>query len=248
MLLAKRVAVVTGASGALGKAIATALAAAGATVVVNYARNANAAQELVDSIKSAGGEALAVQADIATAEGAEALVKATVDAFGKVDILVNNAGITRDGLLMRMKEDDWDAVLDTNLKGVFLCTKAVTRTMLKARYGRIINIGSVSGLLGVAGQANYSAAKAGMIGLTRATARELGSRGITVNCVVPGAIEAGLLLELNEEQRASYLGQIPLERFGKPEDVAAAVLFLAGPGADYITGQTLPVDGGLTMQ
>jgi 3-oxoacyl-[acyl-carrier protein] reductase len=248
MLLAKRVAVVTGASGALGKAIATALAAAGATVVVNYARNASGAQELVDSIKSAGGEALAVQADIATAEGAEALVKATVEAYGKVDVLVNNAGITRDGLLMRMKEDDWDAVLDTNLKGVFLCTKAVTRTMLKARYGRIINIGSVSGLLGVAGQANYSAAKAGMIGLTRATARELGSRGITVNCVVPGAIEAGLLLELNEEQRAAYLKQIPLERFGKPEDVAAAVLFLAGPGADYITGQTLPVDGGLTMQ
>lgn len=248
MLLAKRVAVVTGASGALGKAIATALAAAGATVVVNYARNASAAQELVDSIKSAGGEALAVQADIATAEGAEALVKAAAEAYGKVDILVNNAGITRDGLLMRMKEDDWDAVLDTNLKGVFLCTKAVTRTMLKARFGRIINIGSVSGLLGVAGQANYSAAKAGMIGLTRATARELGSRGITVNCVVPGAIEAGLLLELNEEQRASYLKQIPLERFGKPEDVAAAVLFLAGPGADYITGQTIPVDGGLTMQ
>lgn len=248
MLLAKRVAVVTGASGALGKAIAAALAAAGATVVVNYARNASAAQELVESIKSAGGEALAVQADIATSEGAEALVKATVDTFGKVDILVNNAGITRDGLLMRMKEADWDAVLDTNLKGVFLCTKAVARPMLKARFGRIINIGSVSGLAGVAGQANYSAAKAGMIGLTRATARELGSRGITVNCVAPGAIEAGLLLELNDEQRASYLKQIPLERFGTPEDVAAAVLFLAGPGADYITGQTLPVDGGLTMQ
>ncbi|HYF95619.1 MAG TPA: 3-oxoacyl-[acyl-carrier-protein] reductase [Symbiobacteriaceae bacterium] len=248
MLLAKRVAVVTGASGALGKAIATALAAQGAAVVVNYARNAGSAEELARSIKNAGGEALAVQADIATAEGAEALVKAAVEAFGKVDILVNNAGITRDGLLMRMKEDDWDAVLDTNLKGVFLCTKAVARPMLKARFGRIINIGSVSGLLGVAGQANYSAAKAGMVGLTRATARELGSRGITVNCVVPGAIEAGLLLELNEEQRASYLKQIPLERFGKPEDVAAAVLFLAGPGADYITGQTLPVDGGLTMQ
>jgi 3-oxoacyl-[acyl-carrier protein] reductase len=248
MLLAKRVAIVTGASGALGKAIATALAAAGAAVVVNYARNASAAQELVESIKSAGGEALALQADIATADGAEALVKATVEAYGKVDILVNNAGITRDGLLMRMKEDDWDAVLDTNLKGVFLCTKAVTRTMLKARYGRIINIGSVSGLVGVAGQANYSAAKAGMIGFTRATARELGSRGITVNCVAPGAIEAGLLLELNEEQRTAYLKQIPLERFGTPEDVASAVLFLAGPGADYVTGQTLPVDGGLTMQ
>jgi len=248
MLLAKRVAIVTGASGALGKAIATALAAEGAAVVVGYARNAQSANELVESIKSAGGQALAVQADIASAEGAEALVKAATVAYGKVDILVNNAGITRDGLLMRMKEEDWDAVLDTNLKGVFLCTKAVTRPMLKARYGRIINIGSVSGLLGVAGQANYSAAKAGMIGLTRATARELGSRGVTVNCVAPGAIEAGLLLVLNEEQRANYLKQIPLERFGKPEDVAAAVVFLAGPGADYITGQTLPVDGGLTMQ
>ncbi|HWI52251.1 MAG TPA: 3-oxoacyl-[acyl-carrier-protein] reductase [Symbiobacteriaceae bacterium] len=248
MLLAKRVAIVTGASGALGKAIATALAAEGAAVVVGYARNAQSANELVESIKTAGGQALAVQADIASAEGADALVKAATETYGKVDILVNNAGITRDGLLMRMKEEDWDAVLDTNLKGVFLCTKAVTRPMLKARYGRIINIGSVSGLLGVAGQANYSAAKAGMIGLTRATARELGSRGVTVNCVTPGAIEAGLLLELNEEQRANYLKQIPLERFGKPEDVAAAVVFLAGPGADYITGQTLPVDGGLTMQ
>lgn len=248
MLLAKRVAIVTGASGALGKAIAAALAAEGATVVVNYARNAASADELVSRLTEQGGSALAIQADISTAEGAEALVKAAVDAYGRVDILVNNAGITRDMLLMRMKEEDWDAVLDTNLKGVFLCTKAVTRPMLKARFGRIINIGSVSGLLGVAGQVNYSAAKAGMIGLTRAVARELGSRGVTCNCVVPGAIEAGMLLELNEEQRESYLKQIPLERFGTPEDVASAVVFLAGPGAAYITGQTLAVDGGLTMQ
>lgn len=248
MFLANRVAIVTGASGALGKAIATSLSAAGATVVVNYARNAKGAEDLVQTLKEAGGNALAVQADISTGEGAETLVKATVEAFGKVDILVNNAGITRDQLLMRMKEEDWDAVLDTNLKGVFLCTKAVTRPMLKARGGRIINIGSVSGLLGVAGQTNYSAAKAGMVGLTRAVARELGSRAVTVNCVVPGAIDAGMLLELSAEQRESYLKQIPLQRFGRPEDVAAAVLFLAGPGADYITGQTLAVDGGLTMQ
>lgn len=247
MILANRVAIVTGASGALGKGIATALAAEGASVVVNYARNAQAAQALVDAISEAGGQAIAVQADIATAEGAEALVKAAQDRFGRIDILVNNAGITRDTLLMRMKEEDWDAVLDTNLKGVFLSTKAVSRPMLKARYGRIINIGSVSGLTGVAGQANYSAAKAGMIGFTRAIARELGSRGITVNCVAPGAIEAGLLLELPEQQRESYRKQIPLERFGRPEDVAAAVVFLAGPGAEYITGQTLAVDGGLTM-
>ncbi|HEY3364766.1 MAG TPA: 3-oxoacyl-[acyl-carrier-protein] reductase [Symbiobacteriaceae bacterium] len=248
MLLAKRVAIVTGASGALGKAIASALAKEGATVVVNYARNAASAAELVKQLTEAGGAAMAVQADISTAEGAEALVKAALDAYGRVDFLVNNAGITRDMLLMRMKEEDWDSVLDTNLKGVFLCTKAVTRPMLKARFGRIINIGSVSGLLGVAGQVNYSAAKAGMIGLTRAVARELGSRGVTCNCVVPGAIEAGMLLELGEEQRQSYLLQIPLERFGKPEDVAATVVFFAGPGAEYITGQTLAVDGGLTMQ
>lgn len=248
MFLANRVAIVTGATGGLGKAIAGALAAEGATVVVNYAHSAQRAEELVHSLEAAGGKALAVQADVATTEGAEALVKATIEAFGKVDILVNNAGITRDTLLLRMKEADWDAVLDTNLKGVFLCSKAVARPMLKARSGRIINIGSVSGLVGVAGQANYSAAKAGMVGLTRSLARELGSRGVTVNCVAPGAIDAGMLLELNDEQRQAYLKQIPLERFGTPEDVAGAVLFLTSPGASYISGQTLAVDGGLTMQ
>lgn len=246
MILANRVAIVTGASGGIGSQIAKTLAAAGAKVVVNYARNQAAAAALLQEIEADGGEALAVQADISTAEGAEALVDAAIKTFGKVDILVNNAGITRDGLLMRMKEADWDAVLQTNLKGVFLCTKAVTRPMLKARSGRIINIGSVSGLLGTPGQANYAAAKAGVIGFTRSVANELGSRGITANCVVPGAIDAGMLHELTAEQREEYLKQIPLERFGTPEDVAAAVLFLAGPGAAYITGQTLAVDGGLT--
>lgn len=246
MNLANRVAIVTGASGGIGSQIAKTLAEAGATVVVNYARNQAAAAALVEEVEAAGGRALAVQADISTAEGAEALVDAAIKTFGKVDILVNNAGITRDGLLMRMKEADWDAVLQTNLKGVFLCTKAVTRPMLKARSGRIINIGSVSGLLGTPGQANYAAAKAGVIGFTRSVANELGSRGITANCVVPGAIDAGMLHELTAEQREEYLKQIPLERFGTPEDVAAAVLFLAGPGASYITGQTLAVDGGLT--
>lgn len=248
MLLANRVAVVTGASGGIGRAIAAALAREGAAVVVNYARNSAAAEELVQSISGAGGKAHAAQADISTAQGAEALIKTAVEVFGKVDILVNNAGITRDQLLMRMKEDDWDAVLDTNLKGAFLATRAATRPMMKARYGRIINIGSVSGLLGPAGQANYAAAKAGLIGFTRSVARELASRNITANCVAPGAIDTGMLRELGEEQRESYLGQIPLGRFGTGDDVAATVLFLVSAGADYITGQTLAVDGGLTMQ
>jgi len=247
MILSNQVAIVTGATGGLGQAIATGLAREGAAVVVNYARSAEKAEALVSRLSEMGAAALAVQADVSTAEGAEALVKAALDRFGRVDILVNNAGINRDTLLMRMKESDWDSVLDTNLKGAFLCIKAVTRSMMKARSGRIINIGSVAGLAGNPGQANYSAAKAGLIGLTRSVARELGSRNITVNCVAPGAIDAGMLLELNEQQRESFLRQIPLERFGRPEDVAAAVVFLAGPGGAYITGQTIAVDGGLTM-
>ncbi len=247
MILSTRVAIVTGATGGLGREISLALAREGARVVVNYARSAGKAAELVDQITALGGEALAVQADVGTPEGAESLVKAALDRFGRVDILVNNAGVNRDTLILRMKESDWDDVLDTNLKGAFLCIKAVAKPMMKARYGRIINIGSVAGLAGNAGQANYSAAKAGLVGLTRAAARELGSRNITVNCIAPGAIDAGMLLELSEDQRNAFLRQIPLERFGRPEDVAAAVVFLAGPGAAYITGQTLAVDGGLTM-
>lgn len=247
MIVSTRVAIVTGATGGLGREISLALAREGARVVVNYARSAGKAAELVDQITALGGEALAVQADVGTPEGAESLVKAALDRFGRVDILVNNAGVNRDTLILRMKESDWDDVLDTNLKGAFLCIKAVAKPMMKARYGRIINIGSVAGLAGNAGQANYSAAKAGLVGLTRAAARELGSRNITVNCIAPGAIDAGMLLELSEDQRNAFLRQIPLERFGRPEDVAAAVVFLAGPGAAYITGQTLAVDGGLTM-
>jgi len=247
MVLSNQVAIVTGATGGIGQAIATALAREGAVVVVNYVRSAEKAETLVSRLTEMGAQALAVQADVSTPEGAERLVQAALDRFGRVDILVNNAGINHDTLLVRMKESDWDSVLDTNLKGAFLCIKAVTRPMMKARHGRIINIGSVAGLAGNAGQANYSAAKAGLIGLTRAVARELGSRNITVNCIAPGAIDAGMLLELNEQQRESYLRQIPLERFGRPEDVAAAVVFLAGPGGSYISGQTLAVDGGLTM-
>jgi len=247
MNLSTQVAIVTGATGGLGREISLALAREGAAVVVNYARSAGKAAELVGEIAALGAEALAVQADVSTPEGAECLVKAALDRFGRVDILVNNAGINRDTLILRMKESDWDDVLDTNLKGAFLCIKAVAKPMMKARSGRIINIGSVAGLAGNPGQANYSAAKAGLVGLTRAVARELGSRNISVNCIAPGAIDAGMLLELSEEQRNSFLRQIPLERFGRPEDVAAAVVFLAGPGGAYITGQTLAVDGGLTM-
>ena len=186
MILSTRVAIVTGATGGLGREISLALAREGARVVVNYARSAGKAAELVDQITALGGEALAVQADVGTPEGAESLVKAALDRFGRVDILVNNAGVNRDTLILRMKESDWDDVLDTNLKGAFLCIKAVAKPMMKARYGRIINIGSVAGLAGNAGQANYSAAKAGLVGLTRAAARELGSRNITVNCIAPG--------------------------------------------------------------
>lgn len=248
MFLGQKVAVVTGATGGLGRSIVEVLARNGARVVVNYARNEAGAQELVKAVEAAGGEAFAVRADISDPDQAEALIGAALERFGRVDILVNNAGIKRDTLLMRMKVEDWDAVMSTNLKGAFNCTRAVTRPMLKARAGRIINIASVAGLIGNPGQANYSAAKAGLIGFTKAVARELGSRGITVNTVAPGPIEAGMLEDLPGEVKESFLKQIPLGRLGKPEDVAGAVVFLASDLANYITGQTLAVDGGLTMQ
>lgn len=248
MMLANRAALVTGASGGLGRAIAGTLAANGASVVVAYGRNSAAADEVVAGIKAQGGEAIAVQADVSTTAGADALVKATLDAYGRIDILVNNAGVKRDTLILRMKDEDWDQVLETNLRGVFLLCRAVARPMLKQRAGRIINISSIAGLIGNAGQVNYSAAKAGLIGLTKALAREVGSRGITVNTVAPGPIEIGMVEDLTEEQRAAFVSQIPLGRLGAAEDVANAVLFLASHQASYITGQTLAVDGGLTMQ
>jgi 3-oxoacyl-[acyl-carrier protein] reductase len=243
--LADQVALVTGASRGIGRAIALELAAAGAEVVVNYAASASAAEAVVEAITAAGGRAYALAADVAVEEQVDGLVKTVLERSGRLDVLVNNAGITRDGLLLRMKTSDWQSVIDLNLTGVFLCTRAVSRSMLKARRGRIINITSVVGLVGNPGQANYSAAKAGVIGFTRSTAAEFASRGITVNAVAPGFIATDMTRELNEEP---ILAAIPLGRMGQPEEVAGAVRFLAAdPAAAYITGQVLQVDGGMVM-
>jgi len=241
-----QVALVTGASRGIGRAIALSLAATGARVVVNYASSPDAAAEVVASIEAAGGLAWSHQANVAEETEVEAMVKAVLAREGRLDVLVNNAGITRDGLLMRMKTADWQSVIDLNLTGVFLCTRAVSRSMLKARSGRIVNITSVVGLMGNAGQANYSAAKAGVIGLTRSTAAEFASRGITVNAVAPGFIATDMTKDLNPEP---ILAAIPLGRLGQPEEVAGAVRFLAAePAAAYITGQVLQVDGGMVMR
>ncbi|WP_041334817.1 MULTISPECIES: 3-oxoacyl-[acyl-carrier-protein] reductase [unclassified Roseiflexus] len=247
MSLKDRIAVVTGGSRGIGRAIAMTLAAAGATVVVNYQRNAAAADETVAAITAADGAAISIQADVSVSADVERLFKTVLDQYGTVDILVNNAGITRDTLLLRMKEDDFDTVIDTNLRGVYLCTKAALRPMTRARSGRIINITSVVGLIGNAGQSNYAAAKAGIIGFTRAVAREMASRGITVNAVAPGYIETELTAGLGEQVRAAILEAIPLGRLGTPQDVANLVCFLASDAAAYITGQTLTVDGGMVM-
>lgn len=245
--LKDRIAVVTGGSRGIGRAIVMTLAAAGATVVVNYQRNAAAADETVAAITAADGAAISIQADVSVSADVERLFKTVIDQYGTVDILVNNAGITRDTLLLRMKEDDFDTVIDTNLRGVYLCTKAALRPMTRARSGRIINITSVVGLIGNAGQSNYAAAKAGIIGFTRAVAREMASRGITVNAVAPGYIETELTAGLGEQVRAAILEAIPLGRLGTPQDVANLVCFLASDAAAYITGQTLTVDGGMVM-
>lgn len=243
--LTDKVAVVTGASRGIGRATALALAAEGANVVVNYARSSQSADEVVAAIEAIGGEAIALQADISQAAQVDTFFKAILEKWGRVDVLVNNAGITRDNLLMRMKQDDWQAVLDLNLTGVFLCIKAVTKTMLKQRAGRIINIASVSGLMGNPGQANYSAAKAGVIGLTKTAAKEMASRGITVNAVAPGFIATDMTDELKADDILKY---IPLGRFGQVDEVAGLIRFLAAdPAAAYITGQTMNVDGGMVM-
>lgn len=245
--LTERVAIVTGGSRGIGRAISTALAAAGATVVVNYRGNAAAADETIAAITASGGKAIAIQADVANGDDVKRLFSEVNSAYGRLDILVNNAGITRDTLMMRMKDDDWDAVLDTNLKSQFLTTRAAISTMVRARYGRIINITSVVGLMGNAGQANYAAAKAGIIGFTKSVAREIGSRSITVNAVAPGFIDTELTAVLNDDMREALKKQIPLGRLGSPDDVAGVVTFLASDQAAYITGQTFNCDGGMVM-
>ena len=247
MLLEGKTALVTGASRGIGRAVAVALASAGAKVAVNYAGNDAAAEETKAAIEAAGGAAILVKADIADSEAVEKMVADTVAAFGQIDILVNNAGITRDGLLMRMKNEDFDAVINTNLKGVYYTTKAVTKLMMKKRYGRIINMASVVGLTGNAGQANYSAAKAGVIGFSKTVAKELASRGITCNMVAPGLIATDMTKDLPEKAKEAMMTSIPLGRAGQPEDVAQAVLFLASDNASYITGQVINVDGGMVM-
>lgn len=246
-MLSGQVALVTGASRGIGREIALELARAGADVAVNYAGNEQAAEEVVRGIQALGRRAVKVRADVGIAAEADRLVNEVLEAYGRLDILVNNAGITRDNLLIRMKEEDFDAVIQTNLKGVFNCLKAAARPMMKQRYGRIINISSVVGSIGNVGQTNYASAKAGVIGLTKASARELASRGITVNAVAPGFITTDMTDKLSQETKEALLGQIPLARFGEPADVAKAVRFLASPDAAYITGQTLHVDGGMYM-
>lgn len=243
----RRAAIVTGGSRGIGRAVCLALAAQGPDIVVNYAGSAAAAAETAALCEEKGVKAITVQADVSTAEGADALFEAAMAAFGRVDVLVNNAGITRDGLILRMTEEDFDQVIATNLKGAFLCAKKAARIMMKQRYGRIISISSVVGVHGNAGQANYAASKAGLIGMTKSLAKELGSRHITANAVAPGFIDTDMTRVLPEAAKTALLGQIPLGALGQPEDIGNAVAFLASEQAGYITGQVLGVDGGMGM-
>jgi 3-oxoacyl-[acyl-carrier protein] reductase len=247
MKLAGKSALVTGASRGIGREIALELARLGANVAVNYAGSEAKANEVVEEIRQMDRDAFAIQCDVSNSDAVANMVKETIEHFGSLDILVNNAGITKDNLLMRMKEEEWDAVLNINLKGVFLCTKAVSRQMMKQRSGRIINISSIVGANGNPGQANYVAAKAGVIGLTKTSAKELASRGITVNAVAPGFITTEMTDQLSDELKQEMLKMIPLAQFGEAKDIANAVAFLASDDSRYITGQTIHVNGGMLM-
>lgn len=242
-----KTAVVTGGSRGIGRAVCLELAKGGANVVLCYAGNEAAAAETVSACEALGAKALAVKCDVADSAQVKALMDEAVKIFGRIDILVNNAGITRDGLLMMMKEEDFDAVISANLRGTFLCMKAVSRTMMKQRYGRIVNLSSVVGLRGNAGQVNYAASKAGVIGMTKSLAKELASRGVTVNAVAPGFIETDMTAAMTEAAKTATLASIPMQRLGAPEDIAKTVAFLASDDAAYITGQVIAVDGGMSM-
>ncbi|EHL76853.1 3-oxoacyl-[acyl-carrier-protein] reductase [Bacillus smithii] len=247
MRLEGKVALVTGASRGIGREIALEFAREGADVAVNYAGSEEKAREVAEEIKAMGRKALLVQCDVSDSQAVQDMIKSVVDYFGGLDILVNNAGITRDNLILRMKEEEWDAVINTNLKGVFLCTKAAARAMMKKRSGRIINISSIVGITGNPGQANYVAAKSGVIGLTKTTAKEFASRGITVNAIAPGFISTDMTEDLPEEVKEAMIKQIPLARIGEPKEIARVALFLASPDSSYMTGQILRVDGGMGM-
>lgn len=248
MIEAGRVAVVTGGGRGIGRSVAIRLAREGANVAIVYRSNDETAMETAELVREEGVECEAFKGDVASAEDVQGAFKRISDTFGRLDILVNNAGITRDNLMMRMKEDEFDEVLRTNLKGTYLCTKAVLRNMVRARWGRIVNVTSVVGLAGNAGQANYAASKAGIIGFTKSVAREVAQRGITVNAVAPGYVETELTGVLDESIKEQIRAQIPAGRIGEPEEIADAVAFLSGEGASYLTGQTIAVDGGMVMQ
>jgi 3-oxoacyl-[acyl-carrier protein] reductase len=245
--MTERIALVTGASRGIGREIALELARTGHAVAVNYSRSSEAAAGVVEEIEASGGRATAVQADVGDADAVDTMVARITEELGPIEVLVNNAGITRDGLLLRMSADDFDAVIETNLRSVFLCSKAVLRSMMRAKWGRIITIGSVSGVYGNAGQANYSAAKAGLMGFSRSLAKEIGSRGITVNVVAPGFIVSDMTAELGDDAMKRATQQISLGRLGRPEEVASAVGYLASDDAGYITGHTLVIDGGMAL-